>query len=419
MHDLMPEKMLRHNVIKKIAYDIAFSHGFKQISTPIIEYADMFTQLLGSTTDVVHKEMYLFNDKKNRTLALRPENTAPIVRAFHNDKQSSLPSKFFYSGPMFRYERPQSGRYRQFTQFGVEIIGEKLYSGDIDGMLCAWHIVQNLKLEKICSLSINSLGNSETREKYRSVIIEFLSDDKDKLSENSQKLLNTNPLRILDSKNKEDQCLINYNLPHIFDSMDAESKDRFEYICGILICLGVPFKKDWKLVRGLDYYNDTVFEIIANKNTPEQHTLFAGGRYDNLVSKITGKDIGGFGWAAGVERLCHHSPSFYSFPPPDIAIVYGKHEGDKLDAEFISWTLKSKNYRTVVLPFYKYEKRKKEFPLVANLNKNKMTINNGGKSYQLSYNSEKFLQKNGWYYDNNMNDNNCIINELIAEIKNC
>ena len=301
MNDLLPETLGTWRYLESEIIQIVESYGFNEIRLPIMERTELFKRSIGEDTDIVEKEMYTFDDRNQESITLRPEATAPMVRAgitnglLHNQQQ-----KMWTMGPMFRYEKPQKGRYRQFYQFNIEAMG---YGGpDIDAeliILCA-RMWKALRIKNL-SLKINSLGNKNTRAKYREDLINYFSDNLDNLDENSKNRLHSNPLRILDSKNPEMRELIN-DAPILPDYLDSESEEHFNKLKNILSDSGIDFQVNPKLVRGLDYYNRTVFEWETDV-LGSQGAVCSGGRYDNLIEKIGGKSTPAIGWAMGMERL--------------------------------------------------------------------------------------------------------------------
>ncbi len=300
--DIFPKEVIRRNFILKTARLLASKYGFKEHETPIFEHSSVFEKNLGEGTDVVSKEMYSFIDKGGESLTLRPEATASVARLFISHKlYREVPYKVFYHGPMFRHERPQRGRQRQFTQIGVENIGLKNPKIDAETIALGYQLVQTLVPEQQWQVEINNIGNSEDREKYKKVLVEFLNDHKKDLSEDSQNRLYTNPLRILDSKSESDQNLLD-SAPEVCTFINGSSKTEFDQVKILLEALKIPFKLNPRLVRGLDYYNDTVFEITSS-TLGAQNAVLAGGRYDNLIEGMGGQKCPSFGWAAGLERL--------------------------------------------------------------------------------------------------------------------
>ncbi len=301
-HDHLPEAMYKYNNIITRAENITSLYGFKPMATPIFEFSNVFKKTLGENSDIVTKEMYTFIDKGNEEITLRPEGTAGIVRAIiSNSLSQEMPFKAFYHGPMFRYERPQKGRLRQFHQIGIELLGTDSQQADIEVIACASKLLKELNIDKSSTLHINSLGNITERKKYIDELIKYLNDFKNKLSIDSKKRFKQNPLRILDSKSEEDIEIIK-NAPKLINYLDKESKNSFKKVLDGLTNLNIAYKINHKLVRGLDYYNNTTFEFITDK-LGSQSAIIAGGRYDNLMKQMGGPDIPGIGWAAGVERL--------------------------------------------------------------------------------------------------------------------
>ncbi len=300
-HDLIADDALRFRKIEALAWQIAQRFGYEELKTPIFEFAEVFARSVGESSDIVSKEMYAFEDRGGELLCLRPEGTAGICRAFvQHGLQQKLPLRYFYSGPMFRYERPQKGRQRQFHQIGVECLGIAEARADIECMDLAYQFLNELELKNL-QLEINSLGDKESRAKYRDLLVGFLDKYKNDLSEDSQKRLQTNPLRILDSKDEGDQKIL-VDAPEIKASMNEESIRFYQETLNGLAKLGIPFQENQKLVRGLDYYCHAVFEFTSS-DLGAQSAVLAGGRYDGLVELLGGKPTPGIGWAAGIERL--------------------------------------------------------------------------------------------------------------------
>ena len=302
MNDILPEQTPYWQYVENSFRQLMQSYGYQEIRMPIVESTALFKRSIGEVTDIVEKEMYTFEDRNGDSLTLRPEGTASCVRAamqhglLHNQIQ-----RLWYSGPMFRHERPQKGRYRQFHQFGVEAFG--LAGPDVDAelILMSNRLWQKLGMSDDVSLELNSLGSAETRQQYRKILVEYFSAHEAELDDDSKRRLQTNPLRILDSKNPEMQNL-NENAPKLIDHLDAESKQDFETLCNILNDAGVSYKINPRLVRGLDYYSKTVFEWVTDK-LGAQGTICAGGRFDGLVEQLGGKATPAIGFALGLERL--------------------------------------------------------------------------------------------------------------------
>ena len=301
-HDHLPEDMYKYNNIITKAENITSLYGFKPMATPIFEFSSVFKKTLGESSDIVTKEMYTFNDKGNEEVTLRPEGTAGIVRAIiSNGLSQEMPFKAFYHGPMFRYERPQKGRLRQFHQIGIELLGAKSEQADIEIIACADNLIKELDIDKSATLHINSLGNIIERKTYIEELILYLNDFKNKLSAESQNRFDKNPLRILDSKSEVDIEILK-DAPKLINYLETESKDSFNKVLDGLTNLNISYQINNKLVRGLDYYNNTTFEFVTDK-LGSQSAVIAGGRYDNLMKQMGGPDIPGIGWAAGLERL--------------------------------------------------------------------------------------------------------------------
>lgn len=320
-HDIMGDKARTFRFIQQIFQDVARRFGHREISTPIFEFTEVFSRTLGEGSDVVSKEMYTFADRGGESLTLRPEYTAGIARAFiSNGLQQSLPCKFFGFGPMFRYERPQKGRMRQFHQMDVEILGVAEPQADIEVLALAATLLAELGLMEDITLEINSLGDSESRQAYRAALVEYFSAHKDGLSEDSLARLEKNPLRILDSKDDGDRKLVQ-RAPKISDYYTAESRDFFAGVLSGLEALDIKYVVNERLVRGLDYYSHTAFEFITGR-LGAQGTVLAGGRYDGLIEKMGGPATAGIGWAAGMERLAELvSPDLVPPAPRPVAIV--------------------------------------------------------------------------------------------------
>ena len=301
-HDHLPEDMYKYKNIITKAESISALYGFKPMATPIFEFSSVFKKTLGESSDIVTKEMYTFKDKGDEEITLRPEGTAGIVRAIiSNGLSQEMPFKSFYHGPMFRYERPQKGRLRQFHQIGIELLGTKSEQADIEIIACANNLIKALDIDGSSTLHINSLGNITERKTYIADLLIYLKDFKNKLSISSIDRFEKNPLRILDSKAEEDIEIVK-NAPKLINYLESESKDSFNKVLEGLNNLNITYEINHKLVRGLDYYNNTTFEFITDK-LGSQSAILAGGRYDNLMKQMGGPDIPGIGWAAGIERL--------------------------------------------------------------------------------------------------------------------
>jgi histidyl-tRNA synthetase len=288
--------------VEEVAYAAAKRYGFGEIVTPIFEFTEVFSRTLGDTSDVVTKEMYTFTDRSGDSLTLRPEGTAGVARAFiSNGLTQSLPLKLFYRGPMFRHERPQKGRLRQFHQVGVELLGVESPLADVEVIALAWRVLSELGLAGKVRLELNTLGDAASREAYRATLTAYLSDFRSALSEDSRNRLDRNPLRVLDSKDEGDKRIVE-NAPLMGDSLTPEARDFFHVVTDGLDQLGIPYLVNPKLVRGLDYYCHTAFEFTTTA-LGAQGTVLAGGRYDELIAQMGGARTPGIGWAAGIERL--------------------------------------------------------------------------------------------------------------------
>lgn len=300
--DILPAAMRRHNGVVEAARAAAARYGFAEMATPIFEFDEVFRRTIGETSDIVTKEMYSFEDRGGETLTLRPENTAGVVRAFiSNGLAQNLPLKFFYQGPMFRYERPQKGRQRQFHQVGIELLGVDSPQADIEVIALAADFLRDLGVERNAVCEINSLGDGESRGAYRTKLVAYLEGHKGGLCEDSRKRLRRNPLRILDSKDQGDREILK-QAPLLADSLNEASKSFFDHVMEGLDIAGVDYIRNPHLVRGLDYYCHTAFEFTTER-LGAQGALIAGGRYDGLVEQMGGRPTAGIGWAAGIERL--------------------------------------------------------------------------------------------------------------------
>lgn len=308
---------------------VATSYGFEELATPIFEFTEVYKRPLGETSDIVSKEMYSFEssareagDKEPEELTLRPEFTAGVCRAFiSNGMQQNLPCRFMSWGPAFRRERPQKGRYRQFHQINAELLGQDNPEADVDMIAMAWRLLKELGLGDKVVLHLNSLGDQESRAQYREDLVAYFSDHKDGLSEDSLRRLESNPLRILDSKDEGDKAIV-ANAPLMSASMNEASIAFFETVKAGLSAIGVPFKHDERLVRGMDYYCHTAFEFITTE-LGAQGTVLAGGRYDGLIEQLGGPSTPGIGWAGGIERLAMLSMQGEEKPRPVLLMPMG------------------------------------------------------------------------------------------------
>tara|TARA_B100001093_G_C26821609_1_gene1012130 strand:+ start:836 stop:2107 length:1272 start_codon:yes stop_codon:yes gene_type:complete len=301
MNDILPNISSTYRYIESIIGEIVSSYGYSELRLPLLEHTELFKRSIGEITDIVEKEMYSFLDRNGESLTLRPEATAGVVRAgitnglLHNQKQ-----KLWTSGPMFRYEKPQQGRYRQFYQFDVEVLGHEGPDIDAELIIMSARIWKQLGISRV-NLELNSLGTPKSRASYKEELVKYFANVKSKLDEDSIRRLDQNPLRILDSKNPEMEEIIK-KAPVILDYLDEESKMHFNKLQALLNAAGVSFTLNPRLVRGLDYYSRTVFEWVTDA-LGSQGAICSGGRYDGLVKKLGGKDTPAIGWAIGMERL--------------------------------------------------------------------------------------------------------------------
>ena len=302
-HDILPNESEKWKDLEDIIYKPCDLFGFKEIRTPIFEKTNLFLRGIGEVTDIVSKEMYSWQDRDGSNLTLRPELTASVVRSYiqHNLQNQSSSQRLFYMGPLFRRERPQKGRQRQFHQFGVEAFGSENPEQDVEIISIAGHLLSLLGISNKVQLKINSIGSNECRKNYRKALLDFIKPHFNLLSEVSKVRFEKNPLRILDTKNPEEKKVLS-NAPKISDYYTNEDKTHFQTILKFLGCLNIPYNIDLGLVRGLDYYTRTVFEFTSN-SLGAQDALLGGGRYDNLVQDLGGKGVPGIGFAAGIERL--------------------------------------------------------------------------------------------------------------------
>lgn len=298
--DILPEEIKKWQYVESIAKEIFENYGYEEIRVPVIEKTELFLRGVGETTDVVQKEMYVFEDKGKRSIALRPEGTAGVVRAYIENGMSSMPSptKLWYSMPMYRYENVQKGRQREFHQIGVELLGSKSYLADVETIEMATRLLNKLNIKDVM-LTINSIGCKTCRKQYQEALKEFIRPNLDKYCDTCKTRFEKNPMRILDCK--EEACKeLNKNAPKITDYLCEECKEHFENVKKSLDLLGITYIVDERIVRGLDYYTKTVFEFVSKI---DNLTVLAGGRYDGLVQELGGPDVEGIGFATGVERL--------------------------------------------------------------------------------------------------------------------
>ncbi len=301
-HDLLPEDFSAHRRVTDLAAEVALRYGFEETTTPIFEFTEVFQRTLGDTSDIVTKEMYTFEDRGGDSITLRPEFTAGIARAFmSNGLQQAVPLKLFARGPVFRYERPQKGRLRQFHQVDVEILGVPGPQADIEVIAVGAHFLRELGVAENVTLEINTLGDMESRENYREILVDYLMAHKSRLSEDSLTRLQKNPLRIFDSKDESDREVM-ADAPLLFNHLSDAAQTFFQTVLTGLDAIDINYTINHRLVRGLDYYSHTAFEFVTD-TLGAQGTVLAGGRYDGLMAQMGGKPTPGIGWAAGVERL--------------------------------------------------------------------------------------------------------------------
>ena len=302
--DILPADSAKWQYVENVARETFKKYNYGEIRTPMFEHYEVISRSVGDTTEIVTKEMYDFHDKGDRHITLRPEGTAPVVRSYVENKlfapEVQKPVKVYYIGSMFRYERPQAGRLREFHQLGVECFGSKNPATDVETIAMAYQLFNTLGIKDV-TLHLNSLGNTESRLAYRQALIDYLTPMRESLSKDSQRRLDENPLRVLDSKEKEDKVAVE-NAPSILDYLDEESQAHFDEVRTMLDSLNIPYVIDTNMVRGLDYYNHTIFEFITTVDKSEL-TICAGGRYDSLVEYFGGPETAGFGFGLGLERL--------------------------------------------------------------------------------------------------------------------
>ncbi|MGB0834940.1 MAG: histidine--tRNA ligase [Psychrobium sp.] len=302
MNDCLPTQTSLWQFAEQAVRNTVAAYGYSEIRTPIVESTDLFKRSIGEVTDIVEKEMYTFDDRNGDSLTLRPEGTACVVRAgnqhglLYNQEQ-----RLWYMGPMFRHERPQKGRYRQFHQFGVEVYGISDAHADAEVLMMSAYLWKQLGMTEHVRLELNTLGDNEERAEYRDALIAFLEQHKEVLDEESQRRMYTNPLRVLDTKNPDVQAIL-VDAPKLSDHLGKDSKQHFEKLCELLSLAGIEYTVNERLVRGLDYYNRTVFEWVTD-SLGAQGTVLAGGRYDGLVEQLGGKASPAVGFAMGIERL--------------------------------------------------------------------------------------------------------------------
>jgi len=327
--DLLPEDSWKHNHIVAAGRKLAANYGYGEIATPIFEQTEVFARTLGDASDIVTKEMYTFTDKGGDSITLRPEGTAAVARAFISGKlNDQLPLKFFYHGPMFRYERPQKGRLRQFHQIGVELFGVADPAADVEVIALGAQILDRLGVLGWSKLELNTLGDAESREAYRTALVAYFEQHRDRLSEDSRGRLHRNPLRILDSKDEGDRVIV-ADAPRFAEYLTPKAADFFGKVKEGLSDLGIAYHLNERLVRGLDYYCHSAFEFTTDR-LGAQSAVLAGGRYDGLIQQMSGPPTPGVGWAAGIERLAMLAENFPPMPRPIAFIPMGEPAERKL-----------------------------------------------------------------------------------------
>tara|TARA_Y100001968_G_scaffold331810_1_gene387774 strand:+ start:137 stop:1384 length:1248 start_codon:yes stop_codon:yes gene_type:complete len=327
MVDLLPAESSGWQKVETIALEHFSRAGLQEIRTPIVEQTNLFQRGIGENTDVVGKEMYVFDDRGGRSCTLRPEGTASVVRSIvQHGLLNNGPQRLWYRGPMFRYERPQAGRQRQFHQIGIEFVGLASVMSDAEVISIAWDFLKDVGLNDL-TLELNSLGSNEDRNVYKEKLKDWLNLRFDLLDKDSQKRLNVNPLRILDSKNSSTKQLLS-EAPSLSKFLSKESKTRFDYLQELLDNLNIPFRINNNLVRGLDYYSHTAFEITSD-HLGSQSTVCGGGRYDGLISQLGGPNTPSIGWAIGMERLIILAgDKILESKSPDAYVI---HKGEKAE----------------------------------------------------------------------------------------
>ena len=336
--DLLPGTTNLWEKVEKVAREVFDQFGYRGIRTPMFEDYNVFSRNVGDTSDIVEKEMYDFHDKGDRHIALRPEGTAGVVRAYVENKlygpEYPKPYKVYYMGPMFRYERPQSGRQREFHQIGVEALNNESPQIDVEVIAMAMQLFKRFGVPNV-KLTINTLGDKQVREDYREALINFLKPHYDELSSDSQERMYRNPLRVLDSKDAGDQKIV-AQAPFILDYLDEESQNYFDQVQSLLKELGIDYEIDTNMVRGLDYYNHTIFEIMSDSPVfgGGYTTVCAGGRYNGLINQLGGPEEGGIGFGMGVERLMlllqQENPEFAPQDQLDVFFASANEDGDNL-----------------------------------------------------------------------------------------
>ena len=322
-HDLLPDDMRRHRHVVDSARETVGRYGFEEIATPVFEATEVFARTLGDTSDIVTKEMYSFETKGGDSITLRPENTAGVARAFiSNGLAQNLPLKFFYAGPMFRHERPQKGRQRQFHQIGIELLGVAEPQGDVEVIAAGAAVLDALGILDRTTLELNTLGDTESRDAYRAVLVDYFTSHLADLSEDSRERLDRNPLRILDSKDAADREIV-ADAPRFSDHLTEAARDYFAAVTSGLDNIGIAYNLNDRLVRGLDYYCHTAFEFTT-RDLGSQGAVIAGGRYDGLIEQMGGQPTPGTGWAGGIERMAMLADAEPVAPRPIAMVPIGE-----------------------------------------------------------------------------------------------
>ena len=363
--DIYDVEALKFNFIEDTAKELLENYGFGRIITPTFESTDLFKRGIGEGTDIVDKEMYTFSDRGDRSITLRPEGTAAVVRSYLENKTYAKEdlTKYYYVNNMFRYERPQAGRYREFYQVGVEVLGNASPMADAEVISVGYRLMEKLGIEDL-KVNINSVGGNETRAKYRKLLVDYLTPKKNELCSDCQNRYEANPLRVLDCKNEGCQNLT-IDAPTLPDNLNDQEKDHYETVKKYLDIFGVKYVENPRLVRGLDYYSSTVFEVITEK-LGSQGTVLGGGRYDNLVKQIGDKDVSAVGFGAGIDRLMMLLNEDQILNTPDVYISWLDEEN--IDYAFlVANTLRDNNVKVYIeyAPKSANAHRKKAFKLGA------------------------------------------------------
>jgi len=342
MRDIQGAEIATWHRVEAVFREVSAAFGYREFRTPMVEHTELFKRGVGEGSDIVGKEMYTFEDRGGDSLTMRPEMTAPIVRAAieHNLVRHQPTTRLWYCGPLFRYERPQKGRYRQFHQYGAELLGSAHPEADVEIILLAYEALRSLNVQSL-SLEINTLGSSESRAAYREALVEYLTQHQERLSEDSKRRLTTNPLRILDSKDEGDKA-ITANAPLLKDHLDEASREHFATVTMLLDAAGVVYHVNDRLVRGLDYYSHTVFEITTS-DLGSQNAVCGGGRYDPLFAMLGGQETPAVGFSIGIERivlLLEQQEGGFPPPPPVDVYVAAMTDSARVPAQLIALRLR-------------------------------------------------------------------------------